>query len=243
MRIPAVRWLVAFLTVVFGAFLVTPGCRIQLCKGENCGGDPNVGGWGGSGGGDGAQSSGGTVGQGGGGSSGGSTVDAAATLAQLDSTELLVGRARAGYAAYMLSGLVGEKIAAVPDPSTIDHATVQQFIDEADPIAWAAADDWIATIDLQSLPGITPNDECKKPPNNCKEQYQKCSFAYVCIVVDCGESKCGSCPDLWPLPELAFDHWCVYTCVVDDPPVISGWAIGFHVTLLDEWWYYCHGNH
>ncbi len=236
MKTTTVRWFGAFLVVILTVLFAFSGCRIQLCKGDGCGGAPDVGGFGGSG------SAGGSGASAGSGASGGA-VNPAETLAQLDPTELAAGQARAGYAAYMMSGLVGEKIAAVPDPSTIDIATMQQFIDEAEPIAWDAADAWIATIDPQSLPGLTPNYECTKSPYNCAEQYHNCPFAYVCLVVDCGESKCSTCPDIWALPKLAFDKWCVYTCVVDDPPVISGWAISFHVTLVDTWWYYCHGNH
>lgn len=230
-----VRWILALLAPVVAAILAIPGCRIQVCTGDHCGGGSDVGGWGGDGG-DAWQDTGG--GSGGGGGAGGVTV----SLAELDPMEMARGRARAGYAAYMMSGLVGEKIAAVPDPSTLDSVTVKQFVDEAAPIAWAAAGEWVNGIELQSPPSLTPNYECAKPPMSCVEQYHKCEFAYVCIVVDCGESKCSSCPDLWPLPQLAFDRWCVYTCIVDDPPVISGWAIRFHVTILDEWWTYCFGN-
>jgi len=42
-------WLGSLVTVTLAGFVAIPGCRLQLCKGEGCGGGPNVGGWGGGG--------------------------------------------------------------------------------------------------------------------------------------------------------------------------------------------------
>jgi len=227
-----VRWIVAVVALVLAGFVAVPGCKLKLCKGDGCGGGPDVGGWGGAGA------------TGGGGGAGGSFQQSPEeVLAQLDPTELAAGTAKAGYAAYMLSGLVSQKVAALPDPASVDSATMHQFIEESEPDAWAAAEAWITTIDLQSLPGLVPNDTCTKPPQSCASTYHDCAFAHICLVVDCGLGKCGLCPDIFELPPFVFDQWCVFTCIVGDPYVITGWAISFHITALDEWVTWCHANH
>ena len=119
--------------------------------------------------------------------------------------------AKNAYAAVVTSNLVA---AQVPDPSTLDEATLSSLIDAAAPAAILEAEAWAQLADLVLFPptAVYSKFECIEPPNNCPAT-TKCpgSPGAVCIVIDCARGKCpGYCPDF--ISNLASQGWCSYAC-------------------------------
>lgn len=223
------RWVVALSALSFVGVLAGAGCRIQLCKGEGCGGVPDVGGWGGSG------NAGGSGAYGGGGSSGnvGGYVPTPEEQAAIDAAENMdpqvraLNSARAGFVGYAVRGLVEEQIgAAAIDPETLDVNTLVQMFEDAAAPAWEATNQWITTLDPAELqtPGYPVNVECMDPPLACRS-IVSCDFAKTCVVDDCGDGKCKPCPDKYGLGNLVTNGWCSYVCYVG--PDAVGVAVSF----------------
>jgi len=226
---PAIRLFGALLGASLIGVLVTPGCHIQLCKGEGCGGVPDVGGWGGGG----SAAVGGNVDGGAAGSEPmTSEGDALYALEHANPDELAAVQLRSAYASYALAGLVGSDVA---DPSTLDEATLEALIDQYTPVAWQQAQDWISSLDPAAIPLalVTPKYQCEQqtgcsPTDSCKfDNYDK--WAY-CVVTACGDGACPGCPDLFDLSKLVVKSWCSYTCMVDKQ--IVGIKIAMKIALF-----------
>jgi hypothetical protein len=230
MRHEVTRWVVALFVVAFAGLVATPGCRIQLCKGDGCGGGPDVGGWGGGWGGSG--NSGGSGGSGAG-TAGGGYVPTQEEQAAIDAAENLdpqvraLNSARAGFVGYAVRGLVEEQIgAAAIDVQTLDVNTLAQMFEDAAAPAWDATNQWISTLDPAQLatPSYPIKVECLDPPLACRSSIS-CDFAKVCVVDDCGDGKCQPCPDKYGLGNLVTSGWCSYVCYVG--PDAVGVAVSF----------------
>ncbi|WP_437591252.1 hypothetical protein [Sorangium sp. So ce1000] len=91
-----------------------------------------------------------------------------------DPVELALTQARAGYAAYALSGLTESQIV---DPGAIDEETLLRLIEENAPLAWDLAGQWIASLDPTTLSyGYPINVECMNRPFSCQPSVE-CDFA------------------------------------------------------------------
>lgn len=223
------RWAVALLSLAFVGLLANSGCRIQLCKGDGCGGGPDVGGWGGGGSVGGSWSEGG----GGSGSSSGGYVPTPEEQAAVDAAENLdpqvraLYSARAGFVGYAVRGLVEEQITATAlDPTTLDVNTLSQMLQDAAAPAWDETNQWLATLDPSTLaaPPHPINVECLSSPFVCQPSVD-CDFADICVLDDCGDGKCKPCPEKFGLGNLVISGWCSYVCYVDVNPV--GVAVTF----------------
>ncbi|WP_437280107.1 hypothetical protein WME90_05965 [Sorangium sp. So ce375] len=141
-----------------------------------------------------------------------------------DPVELALTQARAGYAAYALSGLTESHIV---DPGAIDEETLLRLIEENAPLAWDLAGQWIASLDPTTLSyGYPINVECMNRPFSCQPSVE-CDFARICVLNDCGDGKCKPCPDTWGLGNLITSGWCTYTCYLGNDGDIVGAAITF----------------
>ncbi|AGP34352.1 hypothetical protein [Sorangium cellulosum] len=159
-----------------------------------------------------------------------------------DPVELALTQAKAGYAAYALSGLTESQIV---DPATIDDETLLRLIEENAPLAWEMAEQWVASLDPTTLSyGYPIKVECMAPPFLCNSSVS-CDFAKVCILDDCGDGKCKPCPDTWGLGNLITDGWCTYTCYVGNDGDIAGAAITFRPRIgshIVPWVKLCKAN-
>lgn len=77
------------------------------------------------------------------------------------------------------------------------------------------AEAWLASMDESSPMGdsVVPKFECMNKPYECPYHAQ-CSFGGVstsCNVTQCGEGKCGMCPDA--VSKLLIKGWCAYGCM------------------------------
>lgn len=153
---------------------------------------------------------------------------AAIALARADPTQLALGQVRTDYAAYDLKELVESKI---DDPATVDEATVAALIDMYAPIAWKEARQWVSTLD----PSETPLAQVK-PKYECTSKYgcmptDTCDFpghqghAY-CVITNCGEGKCPTCPSWFGWDKLIVKNWCTYTCMLNYQ--IVGISVGWN---------------
>ncbi|WP_437756987.1 hypothetical protein [Sorangium sp. So ce1389] len=137
-----------------------------------------------------------------------------------DPRELALVNARAAYAAYALSGLTESQFM---DPAVVDQQALEQFIHQNTELAWQLAEEWVASIDPTLLStGYPIKVECMDPPLRCQSSV-KCSFGKTCVLNDCGDGRCRTCPDVWNLGNLIIDGWCTYTCY--DAADIVGAAI------------------
>lgn len=128
-----------------------------------------------------------------------------------DPRELALMNAKATYAAYALSGLTEAQVA---DPTIIDEQALRQLIDQNTELAWQLAEQWIATLDPTMLSvGYPIKVECMDPPLLCQSSV-KCPFAELCVLDDCGDGRCRTCPGVWDLDNLIISGWCTYTCYV-----------------------------
>jgi hypothetical protein len=129
-----------------------------------------------------------------------------------DPRELALMNAKATYAAYALSGLTETQVV---DPTIVDEQTLRQIIDQNTELAWQLAEEWIATLDPTTLSvGYPIKVECMDPPLLCQSSV-KCPFAKRCVLNDCGDGRCRTCPDIWNLGNLIIGGWCTYTCYND----------------------------
>jgi hypothetical protein len=94
-------------------------------------------------------------------------------------------------------------------------------------------------LDPSTIPmaSYIPKEECTFDPYFCPSS-PKCfnsgswsSKSHRCRPVDCGLSKCTSCPDSWPdfLKSIAVKSWCAYVCVqtgISPPPIVAVGAVG-----------------
>ncbi|WP_437578629.1 hypothetical protein [Sorangium sp. So ce887] len=159
-----------------------------------------------------------------------------------DPVELALTQAKAGYAAYALSGLTESQIV---DPETIDEETLLRLIEENAPLAWEMAEQWIASLNPTTLSyGYPVNVACMAPPFLCNSNVA-CDFAKICILDDCGDGKCEPCPDTWGLGNLITSGWCTYTCYVGNDGDIVGAAITFRPRIgshIVPWVKLCRAN-
>ncbi|WP_437622620.1 hypothetical protein [Sorangium sp. So ce1151] len=126
-----------------------------------------------------------------------------------DPRELALMNAKATYAAYALSGLTETQVV---DPAIVDEQTLRQIIDQNTELAWQLAEEWIATLDPTTLSvGYPSKVECMNPPLLCQSSVQ-CPFAELCVLDDCGDGRCRTCPGIWDLDNLIISGWCTYTC-------------------------------
>jgi hypothetical protein len=110
-------------------------------------------------------------------------------LAQADPQEVALLQAKAGYMAYIVMGTIE---AQGYDPEIIDAATLNQLVTDLVPWASDAADDWIATQDVNMLVGEykpTPRYECNGL-FGCPF-HTKCPGSTLCIVTDCDSGNVG----------------------------------------------------
>ncbi|WP_437877024.1 hypothetical protein [Sorangium sp. So ce513] len=128
-----------------------------------------------------------------------------------DPRELALTNAKAAYAAYALSGLTEAQVA---DPTIVDEQALRQIIDHNTELAWQLAEQWIASLDPTTLSvGYPIKVECMDPPLLCQSSV-KCPFADICVLNDCGDGRCRTCPGVWDLDNLIISGWCTYTCYV-----------------------------
>lgn len=229
-------WVAAgiMLTATFGATM--PACRIELCKGSGCGGDPDVGGWSAEG------SSGSVSSSAGGGGGGAPSVDDAADAAVIagsDPVELSRAQLRSNVAAYMLWGYVQQDV----DPAILNggdaiaiNAAAQDVATAYGEQIWEQAGQYVDSLD----PSVLPAAVTVVPDHNCMTTFgcaatMFCGFDFgqgeslvPCHITGCGAGACPACPDLFNLDSLIVKHWCSFTCVKDQKSVVG---IGIQVHL------------
>ncbi|WP_437624395.1 hypothetical protein [Sorangium sp. So ce1151] len=145
----------------------------------------------------------------------------------MDPQELALASAKAGFAAYYLTGTV-ESLGL--DPATLDEDTLAQLVEQYLPVATAEADRWLATLDPATLPlAVLPRTECLKD-FGCAFSAPCARFgppvAHLCYVTDCDDAKCRPCPEIFGelVSHLIYKSWCSYVCVqtgVSPPPVVA----------------------
>ncbi|XXT21426.1 hypothetical protein WME94_07670 [Sorangium sp. So ce429] len=149
----------------------------------------------------------------------------------MDPQELALASAKAGFAAYYLTGTV-ESLGL--DPATLDEATLAQLVEQYLPVAAAEADRWLATLDPAALPlAVIPRTECLKDfrcPFSLPCKYFGPPVDHLCYVTDCDNARCRPCPDIFGelLTHLVYKSWCSYTCVQTgtSPPKVVAVGIG-----------------
>ncbi len=212
----AARWIVAIVALVLVGFMAMPGCRLTLCKGDGCGGGPDVGGWGGAGA---TGAAGGAAGAGGASTADDEDKAAAEAAAKADPQEVELRAVSAMYAASVTAALVETQVGA---PATVDPDTLNQIIDENAAAGWDAASQWLSMVDVSTLPlnGVVPKFECEDEPYLCPYR-TSCPYGdnqkSYCVV-----TQCGDCP--WcPFPQnLVYKAACAYGCILSDGTVVGG---------------------
>src|SRR5262249_51745606 len=114
-------------------------------------------------------------------------------LAAADPTQVGVAQLEAAYAANWIEMMIQQN---VPDPSTVDDATLQELGDQYGPGAGAAAQQWEQSLDPSAVPLFTPD------PNkmaSCIDKFgcasvETCPFSNSCWLVNCGDANCSQCP-------------------------------------------------
>lgn len=226
------RWAAALLALVFFGLLANAGCRIQLCKGDGCGGAPDVGGWGGSGA---SEARGGAWGGAGGSDAASWTAADWESFAATHQEELAYRTVVGNYAAATTAALVE---AQVGDPSTIDDATLEALIAEYAPQGVQAAEDWAAATDLTELiKGVIISTTCQDSPWDCPFNVDCPNLnggdGARCYISGCGKGECPYCPS-W-FSNLVFKHYCVYGCVrTNGEAIIVGGAFLIR-TIFKNW--------
>ncbi|MEO5726787.1 MAG: hypothetical protein ABI134_30675 [Byssovorax sp.] len=149
-------------------------------------------------------------------------------LAAVDPQALAFASTKATVTTSALHGTID----ALPlDPASLDDATVIALMEQYAPSAAEQTDLWLASTDPSTFSaGVITKDSCIEDPG-C-EWHPKCKYGFDpgvshrCIVVDCGFSKCKSCPS-WVsevLKHLAVKAWCSYVCIqtgISPPPVVA----------------------
>jgi hypothetical protein len=95
---------------------------------------------------------------------------------------------------------------------------------------------WVASMAEASPMGDTlvPKYECYEPPSSCPDG-RKCFFPEgkaVCAVTQCGEGKCGLCPEF--LSKLIFKGWCAYGCLSPEKKMLGGALVLKHQFKKDN---------
>jgi hypothetical protein len=160
---------------------------------------------------------------------------AAIALDRADPVELARAQVRTDDMAYIVKGLVESKI---DDPATVDAATVASLIEMNAPIAWEQAGQWASTLDSSELPlaQVKPKYECTNkydcmPTDTCDFPGHQ-GHAY-CVITNCGEGKCPTCPRWLDLDALIVKSWCTYSCMLNYQ--IVGIKVRWNIRMNKEW--------
>lgn len=153
-------------------------------------------------------------------------------LNQADPQEVALKAAAAEVAADACSNLVQQQ---VPDPSTVDDATLAELYTQEAPMADAEAQAWMASVDPFTLPqsgGAYPKYECIEAPYLCKP-HEHCPVGdgATCVVTGCGTGKCPWCPDAWG--NLIYDGYCAYACMQGSK--VWGYGINLRTRFSKKW--------
>lgn len=126
-------------------------------------------------------------------------------------------------ASYAASSLAAKLAGEVPDPESVNDATIDALVEQYAPIAVDEAEQWIGSVDPTTLALPQPNISCLYPPYDCSP-YEFCPFfgeAHRCVLSACDIGKCSLCPI--DIPGMVIRAWCSYPCysLGDGKPVGS----------------------
>jgi hypothetical protein len=152
----------------------------------------------------------------------------------LDPTTLALADLKASALAYYLGGLIESSGVDAGDPASLDALMAQEM-----PMAEAAVNGWLATIDPSTVPLAGFKWECKYSPYDCPA-WRTCendpykSQNLTCWVTNCGVGKCGLCPNWFPdwAKTLLYKSWCAYVCI---PGSDLGKVGALGVVLMTHW--------
>ncbi|WP_437591071.1 hypothetical protein [Sorangium sp. So ce1000] len=158
---------------------------------------------------------------------------------ELDPQELALASAKAGFAAYYLTGTV-ESLGL--DPATLDETTLAQLVEQYLPVAAAEAGRWLETLDPAALPlAVIPRIECEEEfhcPYSTRCRHNPPPVRHGCYVTNCADAKCRQCPEIFGeiASRLIFKSWCTYVCVqtATSPPKEVAHGIVFMTHWGDE---------